>query len=386
MGNIFSSNWICYYCIISIWNNPTKGIRMKLCAFCVRMSWFFGSLRTVCGRCGERGRSPSKLKSFSLTLSIYCLLTLIVGSDSTARAEAPPELSADYTANLKLKVPGLKLQKVSVDGKERSYQLHVPLRLDVKKPVPILLAYHGAMTNGMIMAVLTGLNEKADASNFVVVYPNGTGGNDINLFFNSFQNLPEAKGIDDVAFTSKILDDLGKTINIDARRVFATGISNGGMMCYKLASELSDRIAAIAPVAGTMAIRDAKPTRGIPIIHFHGTGDRVVRYDGQNNKAFEFAGIKGVEDTLNIWSQANEIRPTLSTTELPVKVADGTSVSKIEYGQGKDQSEIVLYKIENGGHCWPGRPMPLKQMGTATGNISANDLMWDFFMKHPKKD
>ena len=326
-------------------------------------------------------------KFFVIFVSVFSLANCWSGN---IFAQNKTQLSADYKSNLNIKVPGLEIRKITVDGKERSYLVHIPPNLAAQKTaVPVVLAYHGAMTNGMIMAALTGLNEKADTSKFVVVYPNGTGANDINLYFNAFQTHAESKAVDDVAFTSKLLDDLGTVVNIDTKRIFATGMSNGGMMCYKLAAELSDRIAAIAPVAGTMAIdiTTAKPKRAIPIIHFHGTSDHIVKYDGDNNAAFNFAGIKSVDETIDAWVRIDGIQPAApKTTPLPVKVEDGTHISRIDYGSGKNKSEIVLYKIENGGHTWPGRPMPVVKLGLSTSNISANDLMWDFFVKHPKSD
>ena len=174
--------------------------------------------------------------------------------------------------------PGDHTRTVKTEGRERSYQIHIPAKYDSKSPLPVVLALHGAAMNGPMMAAFCGLNKKADEAGFITVYPNGTG---IGIF-----PIWNAGGIttkdltDDVAFIRALLDDLARVLKVDSKRVFATGMSNGAMMCYRLAAELSDRIAAIAPVAGTMAIEKANPTRPVPIIHFHGTADTFVPFNG----------------------------------------------------------------------------------------------------------
>ncbi len=130
-----------------------------------------------------------------------------------------------------------------------------------------------------MMARFCSLNEKADRSGFVVVYPNGTGASSFFLYW-------DAGGVrgrisDDVGYMAKLLDDLATVVNVDPRRVYATGMSNGAMMCYRLASELSDRIAAIAPVAGTMAIEPCRPRRPVSVLHFHGPRTRSCSSEGR---------------------------------------------------------------------------------------------------------
>src|SRR5205823_9528672 len=138
-----------------------------------------------------------------------------------------------------------------------------------KTPSPVVLALHSAAMNGSMMARFTGLSEKSDQAGFVVVYPNGTGTTSLFLYWDA--GGVRGKVSDDVGYVAKLLDDLATVVNVDPKRVFAAGMSNGAMMCYRLAAELSDRIAAIAAIAGTMAIEDCRPRRPVPVIHFHGT-------------------------------------------------------------------------------------------------------------------
>jgi polyhydroxybutyrate depolymerase len=283
--------------------------------------------------------------------------------------------------------PGDHTRTVDVDGRTRSYLVHVPPQYDHKQATPVVLAYHGAMTNGPIMTVFCGLNKKSDEAGFIVVYPNGNGSGKVMLVWNAgaFRNRANDEKMDDVGFTAKLLDDLATVVTVDPKRVYATGISNGGMMCYRVAAELSDRIAAIAPVAGTMAIDTPNPKRAVPVIHFHGTDDTLVRYEGPRVAARRFIPIKSVAETMRTWVKIDECPEEPKETSLPDKADDGTTVVQKTWGPGKDGAEVILYTINGGGHTWPGQPRVIEFLGRSTKDISANDLIWEFFEKHPLK-
>jgi polyhydroxybutyrate depolymerase len=192
--------------------------------------------------------------------------------------------------------------------------------------------------------------------------------------------------VDDVGFTRALLDDLAKTANVDAKRVFATGISNGGIMCYRLASELSDRTAAIAPVAGTMGMATCKPKRPVSVMHFHGTDDEFVPFKGgRTAKSLGLIEFYPVERSILAWVKADSCPETPVVTDEPKTFDDGTSVQRKTYGPGKDGAEVILFVINGGGHTWPGRDPKVQFLGKSTKNISANDLMWEFFQRHPMR-
>src|SRR6267142_202523 len=184
-----------------------------------------------------------------------------------------------------------------MDEQKRSYLVHVPQNYDHAKHTPVVLALHGATMNGPIMAAFCGMSIKSEEAGFIVVYPTGTGRKPF-LFWNAGGDW---EGIgrqpDDVAFIGKLLDDLATVVNVDEKRVYACGMSNGGMMCYRLAAEMSDRIAAIAPVAGTIAIEESKPKRPVPVIHFHGTKDTFVPFEMKKGKTPSFMKLNGVDDS-----------------------------------------------------------------------------------------
>jgi polyhydroxybutyrate depolymerase len=281
--------------------------------------------------------------------------------------------------------PGDHLRKLEVDGLPRSCLVHVPPGYDPNQPTPVVLAYHGSTMNARMMATYSDLSKKADEAGFVAVYPNGFGHNKLKLLFDP-GGLPEKEGKkrpDDVAFTARLLDDLETVINVDRRRVFATGLSNGGMMCYRLAAELSDRIAAIAPVAGPIAIEHFHPRRPVPIIHFHGTADTIVAWNGPDETTASMFSFKPVAQSIRLSALANHCDPEPAIEELPNLEDDGTTVTRLTYKPRSNGAEVVLYKINGGGHTWPGHNSLDRLLGPSTENISANDLMWEFFRNHP---
>jgi polyhydroxybutyrate depolymerase len=193
------------------------------------------------------------------------------------------------------------------------------------------------------------------------------------------------KNIDDVEFTRLLLDDLAKVVNVDSKRVYATGMSNGGIITYRLASELSHRIAAVAPVGGPMGTETCHPTRPVPPIHFHGTYDEHAPFNGGKGKGVSGTNFYSVEHSIQTWVKTNgcDKEPVIMKQE--PKVADGMTIIRKTYGGGKEGAEVVLIEIVGGGHTWPGQQLWVKFLGKSTMNISANDAMWEFFQKHPMR-
>jgi polyhydroxybutyrate depolymerase len=273
-------------------------------------------------------------------------------------------------------------------GRARTYIVHVPPKYDPKQPTPVVLAFHGGGSNAEQMVRFCGLNEKADQETFIVVYPNGTGRVERMLTWNGGNCCAYAlwNKVDDVGFTRSLVDDLATVANVDAQRVFATGISNGGILCYRLASELSDRMAAIAPVAGTMGTATCNPKRPVSVIHFHGTDDEFLPFKGgKGTRSLTQTEFLSVDHSVSAWVKANGCPVTPKVTDEPKKTDDGTTVQRQTYGPGKDGAEVVLFVITGGGHTWPGRDPRVRFLGKSTQNVSANDLMWEFFQRHPMK-
>jgi polyhydroxybutyrate depolymerase len=157
------------------------------------------------------------------------------------------------------------------------------------------------------------------------------------------------------------------------------------MMVYRLAAELSDRIAAIAPVSGTLCVEQPNPKRPVPVIHFHGAADTIVPFNGPNGRTPRFLKFQSVDSTVRTWAKLDGCPEEPKITKLPDTAKDGTTVTRKVYGPGKEGAEVVLYVIEGGGHTWPGQEPMVGFLGKSTKNISANDLIWEFFQKHPMK-
>jgi polyhydroxybutyrate depolymerase len=231
-----------------------------------------------------------------------------------------------------------------------------------------------------MMAVVSGLSRTADREGFLVAYPNGTGRGSF-LHWN-VGALPRDDA-DDVGYLGKVLDDIEASAKVDTKRVYAVGYSNGGMMCYRLASALPGRIAAIASVAGTMTASKAEAKRPVSVLHFHGTKDTMVPFDGSAGRANGPFRLRSVDESVRAWAEADGCPKEPQMAEIPAKNADALAVRRLTFGPGREGSEVVLYVIEGGGHTWPGKPTVGPLLGKSAVDLKANDLIWEFFKKHP---
>lgn len=281
--------------------------------------------------------------------------------------------------------PGDHRRFLEMDKQVRSFWVHVPPRYDPREPMPVVLALHGATMTAKSMQEFSGLNEKADAAGFIVVYPNGTGPNPLMFTWNSggFSPALAAAKPNDVAFLARVLDDVEGAFNVNKKRVYATGMSNGAMMCYRLAAEMSERIAAIAPVGGTIAVEKYEPKVPMPVLHIHGTVDTLVPFDGPSAMVAAFMKFLPVEASIAACVKCCGCTATPTITELP-RPKDAFKITRRVYDMGQSDSEVILYVVEGGGHTWPGRPFGGGVLGTYTMNMNANDVIWEFFSRHTR--
>ncbi len=257
---------------------------------------------------------------------------------------------------------------LTVNGVMRSANVHVPASYDPSKPTPVLLNIHGLAGDPVGEATITHMIAKSDAEGFIAVHPKGTGS---PLSWNGGYccSPAAASGIDDTAFISALIDKLESDLCVDPDRVFAAGMSNGGYMSYRLACELSDRIAAIGPVAGVLGISECHPSRPLPVFHVHGTSDPLVFYNGGN-------GQESVAQTIDFFVQNNGCTTTATTYQN----GDATCVT---HGGCTAGADVVLCTIDGGGHQWPGGDaLPL--LGKKSDDLIATDAIWAFFQAHPR--
>jgi polyhydroxybutyrate depolymerase len=287
--------------------------------------------------------------------------------------------------------PGNWLAKLEHGGRNRRYIVHVPPGYEKDRPVPVVLFFHGGGGSALGTRSWPGWDALADKKDFIVVYPFGTGFlRNRLLTFNAGSNCcgyAKNKNVDDVGFVAAMLDDLGKSFCVDPARVYATGFSNGAIMSYRLACELPDRIAAIGPVSGTLGLGlgPCKTSRAVSVIHFHGTGDAFEPFKGGRGKPFpgKLRGnpYRSVEDTVATWTSL------IGASRKPTSTLQEGDATRETFGGGRNGSEFVLWTLKGGGHTWPGGgEMPQEWfLGKKIRDVSATRLIWEFFVKHPKK-
>lgn len=308
-------------------------------------------------------------------------------------AFSDPTTTSPSQPNKPTLTPGKSLTRtVKVNTLDRRSLIYIPRSYNPTNPTPVVVIFHGGGGSPETMISFSGLNDKADEAGFIAVYPFGTGRlNNRLLTFNAGNCCGYAmdNNIDDVAFTRTLLDDLATVANVDANRVYATGMSNGGIMAYRVASELADRFAAIAPVGGPMGTETCNPARPVAVIHFHGTADPNAPFNGGQGVGHPLTNVRpvflSVQHSLDLWIKANACSQPPDVVQLPDTAPDNMTVKRTTWSGGKDGTEVVLIEIIGGGHTWPGREPPLDRLGPSTKDISANDLMWEFFKKHARK-
>ena len=272
---------------------------------------------------------------------------------------------------------------LTVSGLQRTYVLHVPSSYEGNQAVPLVFDFHGGLGNASTQMRTSNFESLADQKDFIVVYPNGTGLlGDKLLTWNGGTCCGYAvkNNIDDVGFVRTIVAELESNYKINPKRIYATGLSNGGIMSQRLACDVSDLFAAIGPVSGTLNDPQCSPKEPISVIEFHGTADQHLPYNGGiGDKSLADVSFVSVKDTIDAWINFDQCLPTPQTNTL-------ADIQHDVYSNCANGTAVELYTIINGGHAWPGGNGPAWPGGDQpTHTISATDLMWNFFAAHPKQ-
>ena len=270
----------------------------------------------------------------------------------------------------------------SHDGETREYSVFLPSSYQAGQSLPMVFNLHGFGSNGNQQNFYTALNIVAEAENFIVVIPEGLyrttpigqEGTHWNAYFGT--------DVDDLGFLNLVIDLVYTDYNIDLSRVYSTGMSNGGFMSHRLACELSDRITAIASVAGGVfneQLDNCSPSRAVPVMQIHGTNDNIVEFDGIPLYA------PSIPDLIGHWVDHNNCSTPADTIEIAnISTTDNSTVEKLEYNNGDDDSKVWFYIVENGGHTWPDASINLP--GEVTNHdFNASEHIWEFFSQfvHP---
>ncbi len=290
------------------------------------------------------------------------------------------ESSSDTTA--KIDKPGDYTFSIVHDGLTRLYRVHVPQRYSAASPAPLVLAFHGGGgdMNYMASDKNYGLITKAEAEGFVVVFPNGysklNSGKFATWDAGTCCAAARDQNIDDVGFVRQIIGNVTHQLNIDRKQIYATGMSNGGMMTYRLACEMADTFKAIASVAGTDNTMRCMPRAPIAILHIHAMNDDHVLYNGGAGKTFrevsKVADFTSVPATIAKWVKLNGCNPA------PQRVLETPGAYCDKYSHCQGNVAVQLCVTETGGHSWPGGTK-VRGGEHPSQAISADDVMWTFF-------
>jgi len=303
------------------------------------------------------------------------LLLLALGSES-ASALASSLTPGDHVVTLKH------------GGRERSAIVHVPRRAAERQFLPVVLNFHGGGGYGGNQKEYSRLDALAERENFIAVYPNGTGrlsGRLLTWNAGTCCAYSVVNKIDDVGFVRALIDRLADEFPIDRRRIYATGMSNGGMMAHRLAAEASDVIAAVAPVAGGLALPTIQSGRAVPVLHIHSVDDPRALYSGGLGPPFPLTQSQvfhpNIDEMIKRWANHNGCAPEPMVADR--RTARGHSATQYIFPDCRDGAAVALWKLTGAGHVWPGGKQKVLEriLGPSTEVIDANREMWEFFKR-----
>jgi len=279
--------------------------------------------------------------------------------------------------------PGESRQTMVVGGRERSFLLYTPE--GVAGGEPLVIALHGRLGTGAGMEKLTHLERIAAREKFLLIYPDG-----VRKSWNDGRETPaEKEGVDDVAFIRALMDSAVRQCGVNPKRIYVTGISNGGFMTMRVAAELSDRLAAAAVVAATMdeeTARSATRLNPVSIMIVHGTNDPLVPFGGGSVHSNAAGPIFSHDSTVSWWAKADGCSQAASVRTIADSAGDGTTLTVSTFSGGARMTEVVGYVIRNGGHTWPGgwQYLPVFMVGKTSRNLDASEVIWAFFKRHAR--
>ena len=302
----------------------------------------------------------------------YSLLLLFSGVALSAQADNDVDKQLDF------------------GGLTRSYIVHTPPGMTANERLALVIVLHGGGGSARSTNEQTHFSAEADRQDFIVVYPNGTdrsrplwhllgrpGFNTWNA--GSCCGYAKEHNVDDVGFIRAMVKQLEADYPINPKRIYATGISNGGMMAYRLACQASDIFAAIGPVSAVQTVSDCDPQDPVAIIHIHGTADQNVPLAGGiGEKSLDRTPKPSVMATLRGWLHLDGCPSEPQETQV------AQDVTEDDYRGCRGNAEIAYYQVKGGGHAWPGGAQMLSILDRPTQEIDATSLIWNFFAAHPK--
>ena len=288
--------------------------------------------------------------------------------------------------------PGIEQQTIEVDGWQRSYYLHLPPAYASSQKLPLVLVLHGGgKGDGRTPARYLRFTSLADANSFIVAYPNGV--DDYWRDGRGYTHRGESdNSVDDVNFISRLIDHLVRESKVDPKRVYVTGLSNGGMMTLRLGCEISSKLAAIAPVIANMPkniISTCQPDVPLPVLLMNGTDDPLVPYGGGYVHFFrkKMGEVVSTDETIAFWVKHNHCNSVPVVRDLPdINTGDHSKVTVTTYANASGKAEVVLYTIIGGGHTLPGSDIPNRPrvLGQKNNDVDGAKVIWQFLSKYSR--
>ncbi len=278
-----------------------------------------------------------------------------------------------FASVLTIQAQQVLYESIMHDGVEREYILYIPANYSGNTQVPLVFNFHGYGSSATEQMFYGDFRSISDTAGFIIAHPQGTLFNGVTHW--NVGGWTVGSTVDDVGFTEALIDSISANYAIDSLRIYSTGMSNGGFMSFLLACQLNHKITAIASVTGSMTPETydyCTPVHPTPILQIHGTNDFVVPYSGAT-------WTKSIDDIIEYWVSYNSCNPDPTITNLPdIDPNDGSTVIHYEYDDGIDGVFTEHYKIDGGGHTWPGSLFG----GTGTNNdVDASVEIWNFFLR-----
>ncbi len=288
--------------------------------------------------------------------------------------------------------PWDRVENVQLGGFARHFIVHVPPSFDAKRKHPVVIMLHGAGGTGQNAMEQTGWDRKADREDFIAVFPDGVPEDPkrrVSFLFNpqtwnegSGRHASGKRNDGDVEFIAYIIDALEARYGADPKRIYVTGFSNGASMTFRIGVELSDKVAAIAPVAGHLLVHDRQLKQPLPMLYIIGRDDPLELPNGGVLKIRgERVEQPPIEQNLAQWRQLDGCPLKPSADER------AAGVEKVTFGDCREGVEVVEYFIDDMGHVWPGgiNRLPVRIVGKPSDKLNATDVIWKFFKAHPKQ-
>lgn len=281
--------------------------------------------------------------------------------------------------------PGRYDDALPYEGRNRRFVLFVPESYNHAAPIPLVIVLHPGDGDADQMIAVTGFAEAAERHGFLVAFPEGTAAFGEQLFTWNAGNCcgyAMERQVDDVGFLRALVEHLAERLPVDPRRIYATGISGGAMLAYRLACEMADVLAAVAPVSGALNVDTCEPAAPISLIAFHGTEDSYVPYGGGVPEVILDGNVRvdrSVADSVGFFVAHN------GCPETPDRSTAGL-VHTDAYEPCIGGTSVVLVTVEGGGHAWPGGDRAGSLTDVPTRWPDATDEIWKFFEAHPRPE